>query len=189
MAFAGGADRSGGRDDGPAHPGVQWTWARWRCTESRATPRKASRTATPEPSTPAPAERRQTMQELIASAEADGAWEASIERLAENDPTALEAVAARSSIEPLDWQPDADVVGKPVEELKLRLEVLRRLLGSAAEDAAAGVLAQMQRGQRVDLPQDPAFELLTLVAWSMLPPVDRAVLACGNWRAGHYLGT
>jgi hypothetical protein len=54
---------------------------------------------------------------------------------------------------------------------------LRKRLALAGEEAVAGVITTLSKRQRVQLPQGRGNELLAMLAWSMLPWLDREEIA------------
>jgi hypothetical protein len=61
--------------------------------------------------------------------------------------------------------------------LQQRVKALGEFGDSEAEENIARAAAALARSPRVALPQQPAYELLTLLAWSVLPVADRAATA------------
>ncbi|HEX2123736.1 MAG TPA: hypothetical protein VHL59_19060 [Thermoanaerobaculia bacterium] len=79
----------------------------------------------------------------------------------------------------LQWEEDPAITAPPVQRFQGRMKQVERWLAQgglavSAADAVAAVIAGFQSGRRVILPQGRLFEQLTLLAWSMLPPRDRA---------------
>jgi hypothetical protein len=73
---------------------------------------------------------------------------------------------------PLEWEPPND--DELVARLRARVKRVEKLLpGVDPNQAIANVIGALQRGERALLPQGDAYELLTLLAWSTLPPADR----------------
>lgn len=84
---------------------------------------------------------------------------------------------------PLQWV-SAISRSHAFEQLKLRADQVTR---KTSEAAIGTTLEAMSRGP-VALPQGQPWEQLSLVAWSMLPPLDRAAIAWTQHDAGNLAG-
>jgi hypothetical protein len=76
----------------------------------------------------------------------------------------------------LEWSPEPALLDGIAARFRKRLEFLDKRLPNAAS-AVAATIGALQRQRPVLLPQGGAYEQVVLLAWSMLPPPDRAEIA------------
>lgn len=89
-------------------------------------------------------------------------------------PDEVPGLVVDAPLPPLTVEIDPGIVSSLPERLRKRLDVVQRQLGASA---VAAVLTNLARHGRISLPQGVAFELLTMLAWSMLPRPDREAMA------------
>ena len=104
------------------------------------------------------------------------------------DPQPLQ----HGSFTALEWDGAIDDDDAFRQLAKYRYEPLERRFKENEELAAfnlktvvASALDAISRGQRVELPQGPTYEQLSMVIWSMLPPADRMDLAWTQHESGN----
>lgn len=85
-----------------------------------------------------------------------------------------------AALPPLEWDSADGSTSGVSQKLTSRLTVIGNQLGGRApepRDLLARVLTALGTRTRVALPQDPGYEWVTMLAWSMLPRHDRDELA------------
>ena len=80
----------------------------------------------------------------------------------------------------LEWNDGDNAADDVSDSLRKRIALLGKQLGGdarAGADAVANVITTLSRERRMLLPQGRGYELLTMLAWSMLPWLDREEIA------------
>lgn len=112
------------------------------------------------------------------------------ERLRDEIPWALDG----TSLPALEWDDRDGLTNDIVARLNTRLTSIGNQLSSlpggasSPSDLVARVIGALSKQDRVLLPQGSAHELVTMLAWSMLPPRDREEIAWTQHDAANISG-